>query len=250
MPLPQMWVAMSAMETAYSPSDGKIDFPENAAARAERKAGDVRELRARSRAERPPARPRIRLADRLHGDGARRDDVLLDERRRHLQRRRDVVEAFGDVVRRQQARRVDLHREEIANRVRVFLAVEPVQDHLIRQMRRRGRCRAVERVFEPRDERVDGRGVGLPRAGRRHDAAAQLAHGLLEHVGVLADALRRESVEADAGALHAIVMTPGAVLLDRRELLGGFLVVPPPAGLKAAAAPRPRNPRECTRRQQ
>ena len=30
----------------------------------------------------------------------------------------------------------------------------------------------------------------LTRAGRRHDAAAQLAHGLLEHLGALADAVR------------------------------------------------------------
>ena len=74
----------------------EIDFRENAAARAERQdratcvscvPGPARKVQ--------PAGPRIRPADRLHGDGARGDHVLLDEGRRHLQRRRDVVEALG-----------------------------------------------------------------------------------------------------------------------------------------------------------
>ena len=44
---------------------------------------------------------RVGAAERLDGERARRDDVLLDEGGRDLKRRRDVVEAFGDVVGRQ-----------------------------------------------------------------------------------------------------------------------------------------------------
>src|ERR1700686_3872636 len=42
-------------------------------------------------------------------------------------------------------------------------------------------------VLEPGDEGVDGRSVGLPSAGRRHDAPTKLAHRLFEHVGALTD---------------------------------------------------------------
>ena len=197
----------------------EIDLGENAAARAERKAGHVGQLRAGPGAERPPAGSCIRPAHRLHGHGARGDDVLLDEGRRHLQRRRDVVEALGHVVCRQHLARVEVDRQEIPNRVCVFLAIEPVQHDLVRHMRLAGR--PIQGLFEPGDQRVDGRGVRLSGAGRRHDAPAQLAHRLLEHVGMLADALRRESLEADAAGLRAVVVTRDAVLLDRGELFVG-----------------------------
>ena len=81
---------------------------------------------------------------------------------------------------------VEVDRQQIANRVRVFLAIEPVQDDASRHVRLA--VGAVERRLEPGDQRVGGRGVRLPRARRRHHAAAQLAHRFLEHVGVLADA--------------------------------------------------------------
>ena len=95
----------------------QVDVGEDAAARAERQAGHVRELRARAGAERPAAGPRVGPAHGLHRHGARRDHVLLDEGRRHLQRRGDVVEAVGDVVGRQQLGGVELDGEQIAHRV-------------------------------------------------------------------------------------------------------------------------------------
>ncbi len=130
-----MWVTMSAMLTLVFAVGREIDFGENASARAERQTWHVRELRAGSGAEGPAAGSRIRPAQRLHGHSARGDHVLLDERRRHLQRRRDVVEALGDVVCRQDLARVELDGEQIADRVCVFLAVEPMQDDLVRHVR-------------------------------------------------------------------------------------------------------------------
>ncbi len=198
---------------------GEIDVGENPAARAERQTGHVRELRAGAGAERPPARTRIGSPDRLYGNGTRRDDVLLDERRRHLQGRRDVVESLGHIISRENGIRIELHGQKIANRVRVFLAIEPVQDEAVRHVCLPCHCRTVQGALEPGDERVGGRGLGLFGSGRRHHAPAQLAHGLLEHVRVLADAVRRESLEADAGGLGAVVVTRNAVLVDRRQLL-------------------------------
>ena len=76
----------------------QIDVGQDAAARAERQPGHVGELRAGAGAERPSLRPCVAPAHRLDGHLARGDHVLLDERRRHLQRRGDVVEPVGHVV--------------------------------------------------------------------------------------------------------------------------------------------------------
>ena len=140
---------------------GEIDVGENSAARAERQAGHVRQLRAGAGAERPPARTRIGSTDGRHGDGARRDDVLLDERRRHLQGRRDIVESLSHIVGRQHRIGVELHGQKIANRVRVFLAIEAMQDEAVRHVCLPRHCGAVQGILEPSDERVGRRRVGL-----------------------------------------------------------------------------------------
>ena len=72
------------------------------------------------------------VADRLHGDGARGGEVLVEERRRHLQHLGDVVEAVAQVVLRQQRRGIDLETEQVAHRVRVFAAVQAMQLHVAR----------------------------------------------------------------------------------------------------------------------
>ena len=48
---------------------------------------------------------------------------------------------------------VDLDHKQIANRVFVFLAIQPMQHHLIGDVRLAGNL--VERILEPRDQRVD-----------------------------------------------------------------------------------------------
>src|SRR5262245_57714434 len=82
-------------------------------------------------------------------------------------------------------------------------------------------CSAIERILEPGGQRVDGRGFGLPGAGRRHDAPTKLPHGFFEHFSALTDTLRRQSLEADAAGLRAVVVTPDAVLFDRGQLCRG-----------------------------
>ena len=121
-------------------------------------------------------------------------DVLLNEGRRNLQGGRDVVEALRGVIRRQQVGAVDVDQKQIADRVFVLLAIQPMQHHLIGDVRLIGKL--VERIFEPRDQRVDRLAVRLPRARRRHHAAAQLAHCLLEKFGILGDARGRDAFES------------------------------------------------------
>ena len=197
----------------------KIDFREDASARAKRKTGHMRELRARSRAERPSARSCIRPPHRLHGHRARGDHVLLDERRRYLQGGRDVVKPLRRIVSRQNLGGVEVDGKKIANSVRVFLAIEPMEHDLVTDMF--PASGVIQRGLEPRDQRVSRGALRLSSAGWRHHASAQLAHGLLEHFGALADAVRGHALETDAADLRAIVVTANTVLRDGRELCVG-----------------------------
>ena len=109
---------------------GEIHFRENAAARPQRQSGNVRELIAGSRAERPALRASIAPAERRERDVMGGKDVLLNEGRRNLQGGRDVVEALRGVVRRQQFGAVDVDQKQIVDRVFVLLAIQPMQHWL------------------------------------------------------------------------------------------------------------------------
>jgi len=85
-------------------------------------------------------------------DAAGRDHILLDERRRHLQAGRDVVEAVHDVIGGQHGRGIEVDGEEIANRIRVLLAIEPVQHDRVRHVGVTGGL--VERRLQPGDQRI------------------------------------------------------------------------------------------------
>ena len=68
----------------------------------------------------------------------------------------------------------------------------------------------VERRFHPRDERVDLFLIRLPAPRRRHLPSAQLAQRLFPRLGVLANARRRDALEADSGRLCTIVVARDA----------------------------------------
>ena len=74
----------------------------DAAARAQRQAFFMEELRARvARAIGGAGRQRVFVAHGLHGHGARGADVLIEKRRRHLQGCGYVVKAFARFITRQ-----------------------------------------------------------------------------------------------------------------------------------------------------
>ena len=99
----------------------------------------------------------------------------------------------------------------------------------------------VDLVLEPRDELGRGLAVGTPRAGRRHQAAAQLADHLLGHLGVLAGLVGVEVVERQAADLGLVVVAAEAVLLisARCGVAAGVAgVCPRPSGREPLASTR------------
>ena len=145
---------------------------------------------------------------------ARRDDVLLDEGRRHLQRRGDVVEALGHVVGRQHLGGVEVHRQQIAHGVAVFLAVQPVQHERVRSRAPGSAARSSVCSSHATSAsaagalgcRAFGGGITRPRTLRTAFSNTSACWPML---------FRRQVVEADAGRLHAVVVTGGAVPASR-----------------------------------
>ncbi len=164
----------------------------------------------------------LRIAHRQAAHFARRRQVRFQQRRRHPQNFRDVVEPVALVVGRQQRRHVHLQPQQIADRVRVLGAIQPMQRRAPRLGMRR--VRLIERGLKPGDQPVD-LGLIRPRhALRRHHAAAQLAHHLLPRLGVLAGMVDVQLVEHQPGGLGSFVVAGDAILIYqcvlRRNLLG------------------------------
>ena len=116
-----------------------------------------------------------------------------------------------------QALGVDVEPEQIADGVLVLAAIEATQRHAS------GAAATVPRVdlvLEPRDERGRGLTVRAPRAGRRHQTAAQLADHLLGNLGVLAGRVEIQLGQRQAARLHPVVVAGDAVLIDERTLRG------------------------------
>ena len=70
-----------------------------------------------------------RRADGLFDHGARRHDVLIQERRRYLQRLGDIVETVADIVAGKQRRRVHFDAEHVSHRVFVLGAIQAMNAH-------------------------------------------------------------------------------------------------------------------------
>ncbi len=161
----------------------EVVMDQDAAARAERQSLDVLRLgEIRRRAVDRRDRVRVGVADRERRDFRRGGQVLLEQRRRHAQDVRDVVEAVALVVGRQKLGGVDVEREQLAHRVAVFGAVQTA-DRGVAGVRMLPRGR-VETLLEVRDEAVVGLLVGMRLAGRGHHAAAELTRDLLPDLGV------------------------------------------------------------------
>ncbi len=192
---------------------------EQSAARAERQTLDVRALiGAARRTVRGAGRPGRRIPNRPRADDARGRDVLVEERRRHLQDAGDVVEAVGFVVLGQEGAGVDAQPEQFLDGGGIFGAVEPMQRHASRIRVRRGGL--VERALQPGHEAVHGRLVGPAHARRRHHAAAQLPHGFLPDLRVVGQMREVHGVEREVGGLGALVVARHAVLVEERTLRG------------------------------
>ena len=133
----------------------------DAAARADRRAFDVRHLRLRARnlvGDR--GRRRRAIANREAADLAGGAQVALHQRRRHRLRVGDVVEAVADGVGRQERVDVDVDVEQIADGARVFGAVGALERTRARIRRRGPRARSI------RDSMLPARSTSAVPSGR------------------------------------------------------------------------------------
>ena len=152
--------------------------------------------------------------------GARRDHVLLDEGRRHLQRRRDVVEAVGHVVGRQQLGGVELDaRAGRARRSRI-----PCDSAGAGRPGRADSAGLAARSSESSSQATSestaaGSGCRAPGGGITRPRILRTAFS--NRSACCAMLCARQAVEADAGHLRAVVVAGGAVLLDGGELRVG-----------------------------
>jgi hypothetical protein len=172
---------------------------------------------------------RRRRADGQAADLVGRGEIALEQRRRQLEHTGDVVEAVARIVAGQQARHVDVDGDEIADGVAILVAIQPVERHGASGVRRVGR-RAVELVFEPREDAVRFLG-GRPRPTvvRRHHAGRELADHALPRGGVGSDRVHVERLEREIGLALGVVVALEAVAFERRALRRGQLLARWPA---------------------
>ncbi len=124
----------------------------------------------------------VRVAYGGAADLACHRQIAFQQYGRHLQHVADIVEAVADVVGRQQLANVDLQRQQVANGVRVFCAIE--------SMERRpsgigsGLCYTIAFVLDRRDQLIIADFGWARHADGRHFAAAQLAQDLLPGLAI------------------------------------------------------------------
>ncbi len=147
------------------------------------------------------------------------DEIVVEQRRRHRQHARQVVEALlVGLVAGQQHLRIQLQSQQIANRVAVLGAAQAVDGHPAWIGSSRGG--RVQRVLEEcRGGGQRGRG-GTRRAGRRHLAGAQLAHHFLPRLGVRGHVAQVEALDREARGLQSLAVTRDAVAVEDRSRRG------------------------------
>jgi hypothetical protein len=123
---------------------------------------------------------------RSHSDAAdfcRCRHIALEQCRRQGKRVGDVVETVTRIVRRQKQCGINVHIEEIANRVRVFDAIHPVQRNAARLHSRISRC-LIEPILHRAHSNLQRCRLRTGRIRRGHQASAQLADDLFEGFGI------------------------------------------------------------------
>ena len=138
----------------------------------------------------------------------RSGDVLIEERGRHAQSGRNVVEAVHLDVLRQNVLRIHVHTHQSFHRCGVLGAIQALDRHIAR-LRTFGV--GVERVLHPGDERIHILLRRLRIARRRHQMSAQLAQGLLPDPRVIRRGLEIQAVQREAADLRARVVAGEAV---------------------------------------
>jgi len=193
---------------------GEVVDDRHAAARAERRSLHVRELRGRTRnaiGGRPGGR--IGIADRLAADTPGRTKVAFEDRcgdRLHVG---DVVEVVADRIGWKERGNVHVDPEQIADRVSVFRAVQPLKC-AVTGVRSRGGCR-IEPGFQRFRERLQGLDVWTLRTRWRHHPRAQLLDHLLRDVRPELRPGGIERLQRQSAFFLVVVVTSQTVLFDQ-----------------------------------
>ena len=186
------------------------------------------------------------VTDRERAD-LRSRRVSFLERRRHAEHVGDVVEAVRGIVRRQERRRIDVERQQIADGVRVL------ERFIRRSMGRLDRDvppRAIEHRRQRVDQRAIGRLVGPSRTRRRSMTRVCSLRTTFSRSQRSRQPSRIECVERQIAAREAGVVAANAILIDGRAS-GQRIHSPPDAAAQRSGDSRPAGPpTPATRRQE
>ena len=183
---------------------------QHAPSRSERKPLDMGILRRVRRCFVHGLRRRRRVAEGQARNLAGGGNVRFDERRRHGQGPRHVVEAPARVVCRKELGRVDLEAEQITDRVRVLGAIQTMEPG-------RGQVGdgvSIELVFQPGNQRLAHGRLGPGHARRRHHAGPKLPHDLFAYLRLIAEAGQIKCVQRETRGLDRLVVAGHAVLIE------------------------------------
>ncbi len=152
--------------------------------------------------------------------GGRRH-VALEVGRRNREDIREVVEtAVRRLIPGEQRLDIEVEREQVANRVVVFRAIETM-DRVDPAWIRAGRRRPVDRGFEPARYGASRGRIGPRRSGRRHRAGTKLGNDPLPLLRVGDWLGEVQAVERKSGGMEFLVMAPDAVRIEECPGIGG-----------------------------
>ena len=164
-------------------------------------------------------RPHGARSDSLAADPARGKQVAFHQERRYRQYFGDVIEAFANIVGRQQRCDVGIDGEQVPDRVCVFRAIEAVDGRATRVWLRPGRL--VEAGLQVGKKAVVEALVRVRNADRRHGRQRQLGNDALPQLRRSAYVGNVGRVEHHARGFQDGVVAGDAVLVQHRAIVGG-----------------------------
>ncbi len=198
----------------------KVTSNGNSSARSERQSLDMRVLRLFQRQREYVHHHRHGgVADRHAADLPGRIEITLHHYRRDIQQIRDVIEAAGRVIRRQQKRVIHFLRQiiqakQVANGVSVFGTRQAVKVWQFTGIWV-GRCRVVDPGFEVRRHFFVSCLIGAGHPNRRHGFRPELPNHFLPEIGVPGWVEVRR-IDNDPACFQGGVVACHTVLADRR----------------------------------
>ena len=194
---------------------GRKNVSDNgAAAGAKRRAVDMLDLRERLRnVIGLDDGTHARISDRGAADLARGPHVAFHQRGRNSQNVGDIVEPLTAIVRGQQRIYIDLKAQQVANRIGVLGAIEPVQGWPSRIGVRHGKL--IQFGFQRSCKGGQNGGLWPGSSRRRHHAGTDFLYHLFSLFNALVQMGEVDCGEREAAGFQALIMAAGAVLFGQ-----------------------------------